>query len=174
MESEVIVQLKFAPVAREIEIELLGYGSATDENSRLSKSMSVLKISTDDLLEKGGEQAAQIVGNAALSLFQSTVSGGIGYDESIQASVLSDLNSVMIDRAAQGDADAKHHVAIAQLLESVEKLDESLLQDAERLLREAAKGGSVMSKRFLEESWERISGVYLKEIKRRKDSDSGE
>ncbi len=170
MENEVVVALTFSPDDRAIEIELLQSDSNNDENVRPTQNMQVLRVGVEDLLEKGSEHAALVVGNAALSLFQAIVTGGIGYDESIQNSLLSKVNSFMLNRANQGDADAKHHVAIARLLESVEKLDESLLQDAGRLLSEAASSGSQMSKKFLDESWEKVSQHYLHEIQRRRDS----
>ncbi len=136
------------------------------ESAKPLESFKVIDIKIDDLLAKGSDNAAIVLGSTVLNLLQKFVGGGIGFEDKKSEGQLSYLNNLMHERAIENDPEAQTHIAINYLNESIQKCDEHLLELAGQWFKKASDTGHKDSESFFKETWPTVKKSYRNRIQK--------
>jgi hypothetical protein len=135
-----------------------------DSSITKDETFKVITLKIDDLLAKGAESGALLLGKTIFNVLQKLVEGGVGFEDGVTEAELNSLDVFMRNLASLNDPEALTHIAINYLNESIEKHDISLINLAEQYFKNAADTGHNPSLVFYRETWPNLKQVYKEKI----------
>lgn len=147
----------------------IAFSELDDRTEPIVETYRVAEIKIDDLLIRGNDEAAFILGKTVLTLLQLLVENGIGFEEKKIDELFDSIDKYMYVRAGQNDPEAHTHIATKYLKASVDKCDELLLEMAEYWFKKAADTGHEDSLSFFDETWPNVKEAYREKIQQQQE-----